>query len=108
MLVRASTYVADTSRYQGPGLFTILGILLVGYLGIAGGFYWLMQPTVVKNNGVAAYRPPPATAVSALPYVPPAPSEVARAEPLLPFAESPAAAPKKEVAKPRQIKVQVS
>jgi hypothetical protein len=101
MLVRASTYKADTSRYQGPSPVAIIAILLGGYLGITVCFYWLMQPTVVRNNGLAAYRPPPATVVSAVPSVPPAPSEalVALAEPPQDFTESPVAAPKKEVAK---------
>src|SRR5262249_33282713 len=46
-------------------------ILVVGYFGIASGFYWLMQPTVVKNNGLAGYQPPAATVISAKPVLPP-------------------------------------
>src|SRR5258708_39656058 len=101
MLVRASSYVASISRDQraGSGIAAFLGICVV-YAGIAACFYWLMQPTIVKNNGLAAYRPPPATVISAVSSVP-APSEalVPRAEPPQEFTESPVAAPKKEVVK---------
>jgi hypothetical protein len=33
-----------------------------------------MQPTVVKNSGLAAYKPPPKTVVSYVPWTPPPPS----------------------------------
>src|SRR5690348_11750676 len=71
MLVRASTYVANTSRYRGPNPLLIVLILVGAYFGIASGFYWLMQPTVVKNNGLAGYQPPAATVISAKATMPP-------------------------------------
>jgi hypothetical protein len=100
MLLRASSYVASISPRQGSGV-TVFFAIFAAYVGIAACFYWLMQPNVVKNNGLAAYRPPPATVISAAPSLPPAPSEalVALAEPPQAFTESPVAAPKKEVAK---------
>jgi hypothetical protein len=41
---------------------------------LAFGFFWLMQPTVAKNPGLAAYQPPPKTVVSSVPWTPPPPS----------------------------------
>jgi hypothetical protein len=100
MLVRASEYVANTSRYQGPNPLLILGVLVAGYFGVTSGFYWLMQPTVVKN-GLAGYHPPAATVISPAPTALPAPAEplVALAPPAPDIPEAAAAAPKKEVAK---------
>jgi hypothetical protein len=98
MLVRASTYKANASRYHGPSPVAIMVILAAIYVGVAGCFYWLMQPTVVKNSGVAAYKPPAATVISSTPWVPPESSApiVAQSEP----ADLPeAAAPKKDPAK---------
>jgi hypothetical protein len=79
----------------------VLSIFLGVYVGIALCFYWLMQPTVVKNNGLAAFRPPPNTIVSTF-LVPPTPSEPVAtvAEPAAQeIAEKPVTAPKKAIAK---------
>jgi hypothetical protein len=99
MLVRASEYVANTSRYQGPNPLLIIGVLVAGYFGVSSAFYWLMQPTVVKN-GLAGYHPPAATVISAGPAVLPPPTEplVALAPPAPEIPEA-AAASKKDVAK---------
>jgi hypothetical protein len=43
------------------------------YVLAAAGFYWLMQPSVAQNRGVAAYQPPPKAVVSYVPWVPPPP-----------------------------------
>ena len=51
------------SRFADSGIATALALLLTLYAGLAFGFYWLMQPTVVKNHGLAAYQPPPMTVV---------------------------------------------
>ena len=79
----------------------------MGLTGCFGaGLYWLMQPRVFANAGLAVYKPPPKTIVT---YAgspnawkpPPAmelPSEVvASAAPVI--AESPAVEPKKEAKK---------
>jgi hypothetical protein len=74
------------SRFEGFEL----GAAFAGALGLcaalAFGFYWLLKPTVFQNQGLAAYKAPPKTVVSAVPWVPPEPgSEVftsyAKAEP---------------------------
>ena len=67
---------------------------------LALGYYWLLKPTVFENRGLAAYKPPPKTVVSNVPWVPPDPgSEVytsyARAEPAA-LPETKTAAPKDE------------
>src|SRR5215467_1082464 len=97
MLVRASTYVANTSRYQGPNPLLIIVLLVAGFFGFASGFYWLMQPTVVRNNGLAGYQPPAATVISAKPVLPPPADPLVAAIPPAPeIPEAAAAAPKKE------------
>jgi hypothetical protein len=65
-----------TSRYQDSGITAAFALFLGVYAGAAFGFYWLMQPTVVKDSGLAAYHPPPMTVVTNSPWVPPAPSEL--------------------------------
>jgi hypothetical protein len=42
---------------------------------VGAAFYWLMQPTVVENRGLAGYQPPPKAVVSYVPWVPPDSSE---------------------------------
>jgi hypothetical protein len=105
MLVRRSEYVAriaGTSRNRGSGLVTALVIFLGLYAGVALCFYWLMQPSVAKNSGLAAYQPPPKTVViyADMPRLPPAPSEplvaLAGGEPAAEIAEKTVAAPKPE------------
>jgi hypothetical protein len=77
-------------------------VLLVAGLGFLGG-YWLMQPRVIPNMGLAAYEPPPATRLIPLPRkmdapelaeLPPAPVEPVSAQP----ERSPASAEKATVA----------
>jgi hypothetical protein len=105
MLLRQSQYVAQVagaSRYRDSGLVTALVIFLGVYAGIALCFYWLMQPSVAKNSGLAAYQPPPKTVViyADMPRLPPAPSErlatLAGAEPAPEIVEKTVAAPKPE------------
>ena len=64
-----SSHYADTAAVTGAFTASI-GVLAA----LAFGFYWLMQPTVVKNTGLAAYKPPPKTVVSYVPWTPPPPS----------------------------------
>src|ERR1700730_193222 len=105
MLVRRNEYVAriaGTSPSRGAGLVTALAVFLAVYGGIALGFFWLMQPSVAKNSGLAAYQPPPKTVViyADMPRLPPPPSEplvaLAGAEPTQEIAEKSVAAPKPE------------
>ena len=53
------------------------GIVLGAYIGFFFALYWLMQPSVSANPGLAEYRPPPKTVVhyADSPWVPPTPSE---------------------------------
>ena len=99
----------------GPGtsedyrLGTAVGILLAAYAGFFLALYWLMQPSVTANPGLAAYRPPPKTVVryADSPWVPPAPSEAlpirAETEPAPDLAKnSVAEEPKKEIKKKQE------
>jgi hypothetical protein len=93
-------------RHQDFGLAAAAVVICLGlYGGFAAGFYSLMQPTVVENRGVAAYKPPPATVVvySGSPFVPPAPSQPAAlvelTDPAPEVLESTEVAPKKETKK---------
>jgi hypothetical protein len=105
MHYRYGKYGADTSRYEGYGLPTAIGLSLVVCAVVIFGFYWLMQPTVVTNYGMSAYKAPPKAAVvyaDEMPKVlPPAPAEpvatAAVAEPAPPIAET--VAPQKETKK---------
>jgi hypothetical protein len=90
-----------TSRYQGSGLFAGFALFLGVYAAAGFIFYWLMQPTVITNRGMAAYQPPPMTVVTDVPWVPPASSEsdaaFAMTRRTQEIAESRAAATKSEV-----------
>jgi hypothetical protein len=61
------------SRFADPRAIAGFSAFLGLYAGVAFGFYWLMQPTVVGNRGMAAYQAPPKAVVSYVPWVPPAP-----------------------------------
>jgi hypothetical protein len=78
------------------------------YGGLAVCLFWLMQPSVVTNQGLAAYRPPPNTVVNYgdAPWVPPAESEPRAAFALAPpeqIAEESKVAPKTET-KAREVR----
>ena len=98
---------ATTTSYEDYRLGMTIGTVIAAYAGFFLVLYWLMQPTVTANAGMAAYRPPPKTVVkyADAPWVPPDPSEA------LPFrasGERPVAKasvteePKKEVKKPEK------
>jgi hypothetical protein len=98
MRLRWSHYAAE---YR---LAAAVGARLSVYAGFAIWFYWLMQPSVVTNYGLAAYRPPPKAVVNYdLPRVPPAAVEPhwahAVAEPPTEMAESSVVESKKEIKK---------
>ena len=73
--------ILRTVRHQDVGLTVALGINFGVYAGIvacfAAGLFWLMQPKVLQNHGLAAYKPPPGTVViyTDPARLPPAPSE---------------------------------
>lgn len=107
-------FIVRTAAYQDRRLGLALGINVGVYAGIvacfAGGLYWLMQPTVVKNHGLAAYKPPPGAVVTyadtarlptrAPPALPEPPETVGLADDPAPVvAQSTVAAPKKETKK---------
>ena len=77
MYLRGDPFSSRTWRYEDCNLATAIGIVLAGYAGFFFVLYWLMQPSVSANPGLAGYRPPPKTIVhyADSPWVPPAPSE---------------------------------
>src|SRR5262252_3602574 len=97
----------NAPRSDDYRLAAAVGFVVAAYLGFFVVLYWLMQPTVTANPGLAAYQPPPKTVVryADSPWVPPPPSEAlppirAAAEPAPAIAKSSVAAePKKETKK---------
>jgi hypothetical protein len=77
MFLRGNPFGPSPSRYEDYRLAAAVAIFLGAYAGFAFGLYWLMQPSVVTNSGLAGYRPPPKTVVHSAdsPWVPPNPSE---------------------------------
>ena len=65
----------STSRFEDYRLGATAGMVLAAYVGFFFVLYWLMQPSVTANPGLAAYRPPPKTVVryADSPWVPPPP-----------------------------------
>ena len=86
MYLRGNPFGPSTSLYDDSRSAVAVGIVLGAYVGFFFALYWLMQPSVSANPGLAGYRPPPKTVVhyADSPWVPPAPSEAlptAAAEP---------------------------
>jgi hypothetical protein len=87
-----------------------VGAVIAAYAGFFLILYWLMQPTVSANAGLAAYRPPPKTVVkyADAPWVPPDPSEAlpfrraSDERPPIVAKTSVTEEPKKEVKKPEK------
>jgi len=107
MYSRANSLGLGTPRHEDYPLAAAVGLVVAAYLGFFVGLFWLMQPTVTANPGMAAYQPPPKTVVryADSPWVPPAPSEALppirkAAEPAPAIAKSSVAEePKKETKK---------
>src|SRR2546422_10845997 len=78
MYLRWNPFRPSTSRFEDCRLGAAGGIVLAVYAGFFFVLYWLMQPSVTANPGLAAYRPPPKTVVryADSPWVPPPPSGV--------------------------------
>jgi hypothetical protein len=55
-----------SADYAAPIAVYLIAFTLVAGLGCFGG-YWLMQPRVIPNLGLAAYEPPPGTRLLPLP-----------------------------------------
>src|SRR5499433_4197306 len=115
MFLRGNQLGLSTPRHEDYHLATAVGFVVAAYLGFFVVLYWLMQPTVTANPGLAAYQPPPKTIVryADSPWVPPPPSEAlirAQAEPAAPepakslVAEEPKKETKKQAVRttPRQ------
>jgi hypothetical protein len=84
--------MSRASSFESPRLAGAIAITLGLYASVglcfAAALYWLMQPRVIDNPGLAAYRPAPGTVID---Y---AASRVAPAAP--PVAAAPPAAPRQE------------
>jgi hypothetical protein len=68
-----------SSRFRRSSALAVVGGCLGVYAVFAVGFHWFVEPTLGKNQGVAAYDPAPARIVplAGAPAVPPARSEPA-------------------------------
>jgi hypothetical protein len=77
MHLRGNSVGPGTRRNEDYRLGTAAGFVVAAYAGFFLVLYWLMQPSVVANPGLAGYRPPPKTIVryADSPWVPPDPSE---------------------------------
>lgn len=78
MHLRGNLFGAGTLRYEDCRLAAAAGIALGAYAAFFLIIYWLMQPTITLNSGLAGYQPPPKTVVryANSPWVPPSPSEL--------------------------------
>jgi hypothetical protein len=106
MYLRGNPFGPSTSRYEDCRLAVTAGIAVGAYAAFFFLLFWLMQPTVTANAGLAGYQPPPGTAVKPAnaPWVPPSPSQAfprrAADEPVPVMAKrSVAEEPKKETKK---------
>src|SRR5262249_42809762 len=100
---------ATSDSHEDYRLGVTVGTVIAAYAGFFLVLYWLMQPTVSANAGLAAYRPPPKTVVkyADAPWVPPDPAEAVpfrRASDERPRVAKASATeePKKEVKKPER------
>src|SRR5215468_4425300 len=73
MYSRGNSLGLSTPRHEDYPLAAAVGLVVAAYLGFFVGLFWLMQPTVTANPGLAAYQPPPKTIVryADSPWVPP-------------------------------------
>jgi hypothetical protein len=102
-------FATGTSRSEDCRLGVAVGTVIAAYAGFFLVLYWLMQPTVSANAGLAGYRPPPKTVVryADAPWVPPDPSEALpirasdEREPVI-AKKTVTEEPKKEVKKPER------
>src|SRR5215510_5735370 len=107
VFVRAA--VVRTAGHQDARLAVALGINVGVYMGIvacvATALIWLMRPTVIENQGLAAYKAPPgafathADPARRSPALPELPETVGAAQRAPVVAASPVAATKTETKK---------
>jgi hypothetical protein len=67
-MVRCSRRHTDGANV---GLAVYVGVCCGITVCLTLGFYWLMQPTRMVNPGLAAYKPPPGTAMNLVGLMPP-------------------------------------
>jgi hypothetical protein len=72
MYLRRNSFGPSTSRYEDCRLTGVAGIVLAGYAAFFFVLYWLMQPTVAANSGLA---PKTIVKYANAPWVPSYPSE---------------------------------
>jgi hypothetical protein len=74
---RANLFGPGASRFEEGRTVGAFGIGFGACAAFFLGLYWLMQPSVSANSGLADYRPPPKTVVTGAyaPWVPPSASE---------------------------------
>ena len=106
MYLRANSLGLSAPQHENYPLAAAVGLVVAAYLGFFVGLFWLMQPTVTANPGLAAYQPPPKTIVryADSPWVPPPPSDALLRAEAKPAAPEPAKSlvaeePKKETKK---------
>lgn len=83
--LRVALRMGRRSSHPSSGLAGAAAITLGLYVGVgtcfAAGLYWLLQPRVIANPGLAAYKPPPKTVLtyagSPGAWTPPPPAVVA-------------------------------
>lgn len=68
----AETWKSPGDDWEAP-LFGVFGAILAGAAGLFLLLYWLCQPAINANPGVAAYTAPPATRLVPLPRISDAP-----------------------------------
>jgi hypothetical protein len=80
MYSRAHVFGPGASRFEDCRIGAAFGIGFGACAAFFLGLYWLMQPSVSANSGLADYRPPPKTVVTDAhaPWVPPSASEAFR------------------------------
>src|SRR5436190_14587033 len=73
MYLRAHVFGPGASRFEDCRIGAAFGIGFGACAAFFLGLYWLMQPSVSANSGLADYRPPPKTVVTDAyaPWVPP-------------------------------------
>jgi hypothetical protein len=77
MSLNGNTFGPGASRYEDCRLVGVAGIVLAGYVAFFFVLYWLMQPTVTANSGLAAKT---IVKYADAPWVPPNPSPIRTVE----------------------------
>jgi hypothetical protein len=86
MYLHGNPFGPSTSRYEDCRLAGVAGIVLAGYAAFFFVLYWLMQPTVTANSGLA---PKTIVKYADAPWVPPNPSPIRTVDEPAPVAAKP-------------------